>query len=131
MPISTLDDMRTLFDGIDQDAVTTSMTINAPASLLLLMYEIVAEEQGADPRKLGGTIQNDILKEYAARGTYHLSAAPVDAAGHRHLRLLRGAPAELEHDLDLRLPHARGRAAPPRRRSPSPSPTRSPMSRRR
>jgi methylmalonyl-CoA mutase N-terminal domain/subunit len=68
--ISTLDDMRILFDGIDQQAVTTSMTINAPASLLLLMYEIVAEERGADPARLGGTIQNDILKEYAARGTY-------------------------------------------------------------
>jgi methylmalonyl-CoA mutase N-terminal domain/subunit len=68
--ISTIDDMRRLFDGIDQTAVTTSMTINAPAALLLLMYQIVAEERGADPTKLGGTIQNDILKEYAARGTY-------------------------------------------------------------
>lgn len=70
VPISTLDDMRRLFDGIDQSAVTTSMTINAPAALLLLMYELVAEERGADPAKLGGTIQNDILKEYAARGTF-------------------------------------------------------------
>jgi methylmalonyl-CoA mutase, N-terminal domain len=68
--VSTLDDMRILFDGIDQEVVTTSMTINAPASLLLLMYQIVAEERGADASKLGGTIQNDILKEYAARGTY-------------------------------------------------------------
>ncbi len=70
VPVSTLDDMRILFDGIDQESVTTSMTINAPASMLLLMYQIVAEERGADARKLGGTIQNDILKEYAARGTY-------------------------------------------------------------
>src|SRR3954470_2315252 len=70
VPISTLDDMRRLFDGIDQASVTTSMTINAPASLLLLMYQIVGEERGADSAKLGGTIQNDILKEYAARGTY-------------------------------------------------------------
>src|SRR3954464_15719080 len=70
VPISTVDDMRRLFDGIDQASVTTSMTINAPASLLLLMYQIVAEERGADSAKLGGTIQNDILKEYAARGTY-------------------------------------------------------------
>ncbi|MCC6705048.1 MAG: methylmalonyl-CoA mutase [Thermomicrobiales bacterium] len=70
VPISTLDDMRTLFDGIDQGAVTTSMTINAPASILLLMYQIVAEERGALAIKLGGTIQNDVLKEYAARGTY-------------------------------------------------------------
>ena len=74
--ISTLDDMRRLFDGIDQTAVTTSMTINAPASLLLLMYQIVAEERGADPAKLGGTIQNDILKEYAARGTYIFPPRP-------------------------------------------------------
>lgn len=68
--VSTLDDMRILFDQIDQEAVTTSMTINAPAAMLLLMYQIVAEERGADAKKLGGTIQNDILKEYAARGTY-------------------------------------------------------------
>jgi methylmalonyl-CoA mutase N-terminal domain/subunit len=76
VPISTLDDMRRLFDGIDQTAVTTSMTINAPASLLLLMYQIVAEERGADPAKLGGTIQNDILKEYAARGTFIFPPRP-------------------------------------------------------
>src|SRR5699024_258280 len=74
--VSTLDDMRWLFDGIDQEAVTTSMTINAPASLLLLMYQIVAEERGADSRNLGGTIQNDVLKEYAARGTYIFPPRP-------------------------------------------------------
>jgi len=74
--ISTLDDMRRLMDGIDQTAVTTSMTINAPASLLLLLYQIVAEERGADPKRLGGTIQNDILKEYAARGTYIFPPRP-------------------------------------------------------
>jgi len=76
VPVSTLDDMRILFDGIDQETVTTSMTINAPASLLLLMYQIVAEERGADATKLGGTIQNDILKEYAARGTYIFPPRP-------------------------------------------------------
>lgn len=76
VPVSLLDDMRVLFDGIDQQIVTTSMTINAPASLLLLMYQIVAEERGADARKLGGTIQNDILKEYAARGTYIFPPRP-------------------------------------------------------
>ena len=74
--VSTLDDMRTLFDGIDQQAITTSMTINAPASILLLMYQIVAEEKGADPAKLGGTAQNDILKEYVARGTYIFPPRP-------------------------------------------------------
>jgi methylmalonyl-CoA mutase, N-terminal domain len=76
VPISTLDDMRTLFAGIDLGAITTSMTINAPASLLLLMYQIVAEERGADPKRLGGTIQNDILKEYAARGTFIFPPRP-------------------------------------------------------
>jgi methylmalonyl-CoA mutase N-terminal domain/subunit len=76
VPISTLDDMRRLFDGIDQASVTTSMTINAPASLLLLMYQIVAEEHGADASRLGGTIQNDVLKEYAARGTYIFPPRP-------------------------------------------------------
>src|SRR5690349_9601839 len=76
VPISTLDDMRRLFEGIDQAEVTTSMTINAPAALLLLMYEIVAEERGVDPAKLGGTIQNDILKEYAARGTFIFPPRP-------------------------------------------------------
>jgi len=68
--IDSIDDMRRLFDGIPQDEVTTSMTINAPASVLLLLYQLVAEETGADATKLGGTIQNDVLKEYIARGTY-------------------------------------------------------------
>jgi methylmalonyl-CoA mutase N-terminal domain/subunit len=68
--IDTLDDMRALFDGIPLDKVSTSMTINAPAAVLLLMYQTVAEEQGADSATLSGTIQNDILKEYVARGTY-------------------------------------------------------------
>ena len=68
--IDTLDDMRRLFAGIPLGQVTTSMTINAPAALLLLMYQLVAEEGGANPTTLGGTIQNDILKEYVARGTY-------------------------------------------------------------
>lgn len=76
VPISTLDDMRRLFEGIDQATVTTSMTINAPAALLLLMYEIVAEERGVEPARLGGTIQNDILKEYAARGTFIFPPRP-------------------------------------------------------
>lgn len=74
--ISTLDDMRRLTDGIRLDEVTTSMTINAPASLLLLMYQLVAEDSGADLSRLGGTIQNDILKEYAARGTYIFPPRP-------------------------------------------------------
>src|SRR5438874_2374108 len=68
--IDSIDDMRRLFDGIPLAEVTTSMTINAPAAILLLLYQLVAEEQGVPGDKLGGTIQNDVLKEYIARGTY-------------------------------------------------------------
>ena len=68
--IDSIDDMRVLFDGIPLDKVSTSMTINAPASLLLLLYQLVAEEHGVPGDKLTGTIQNDVLKEYIARGTY-------------------------------------------------------------
>ncbi len=68
--IDSLDDMRALLAGIPLDQVTTSMTINATAAILLLLYELVAEEQGVPASVLGGTVQNDILKEYAARGTY-------------------------------------------------------------
>ena len=68
--IDSLDDMELLMRGIPQDRVTTSMTINAPASVLLLLYELAAEAKGIGSAALGGTIQNDILKEYAARGTY-------------------------------------------------------------
>ncbi len=68
--IDSLADMETLFAGIPLDEVSTSMTINAPASLLLLLYELVAEGQGVSGDKLRGTVQNDILKEYIARGNY-------------------------------------------------------------
>jgi len=68
--IDSIDDMRLLFDGLPLDEVSTSMTINAPAALLLLMYQIVAEENGVHGDRLTGTIQNDVLKEYIARGTY-------------------------------------------------------------
>ncbi len=68
--IDTLEDMRRLMAGIPLDQVSTSMTINATAPMLLLLYQLVAEEQGVDPAALRGTIQNDILKEYVARGTY-------------------------------------------------------------
>ena len=74
--IATIDDMRTLFRDIPLDKVTTSMTINAPAMMLLALYMLVAEEQGVSLDKLGGTIQNDILKEYIARGTYIYPPAP-------------------------------------------------------
>ncbi|MBW1803292.1 MAG: methylmalonyl-CoA mutase family protein [Deltaproteobacteria bacterium] len=68
--VSSLKDMETLLNGIPLDKVSTSMTINAPASVLLAMYIAVAEGQGIPPEKLRGTIQNDILKEYSSRGTY-------------------------------------------------------------
>ncbi|MFD8015089.1 methylmalonyl-CoA mutase [Streptomyces sp. NPDC058955] len=74
--IDSVDDMRVLFDGIPLDKVSTSMTINAPASLLLLMYQLVGEEQGVAADKLTGTIQNDVLKEYIARGTYIFPPKP-------------------------------------------------------
>ena len=68
--IDSIDDMRTAFDGIPLDEISTSMTINAPAAVLLLLYQLVGEEQGVVPAKLQGTSQNDILKEYIARGNY-------------------------------------------------------------
>src|ERR687886_576319 len=68
--IDSIDDMRRVFDQIPLDEVTTSMTINAPAAVLLLLYELVGEEQGVPAEKLGGTTQNDILKEYIARGNF-------------------------------------------------------------
>ena len=68
--IDTIDDMRTAFDGIPLDQVSTSMTINAPAAVLLLLYQLVGEEQGVAPEKLRGTTQNDIIKEYVARGNF-------------------------------------------------------------
>src|SRR5690348_9217672 len=68
--IDTIDDMRTAFDGIPLDKVSTSMTINAPAAVLLLLYDLVAEEQGVPSEQLRGTTQNDILKEYIARGNF-------------------------------------------------------------
>jgi methylmalonyl-CoA mutase, N-terminal domain len=74
--IDSLADMRLLLEGIPLGEVSASMTINAPASLLLLLYELVAEEQGVGPEALSGTIQNDILKEYIARGNYIFPARP-------------------------------------------------------
>jgi methylmalonyl-CoA mutase, N-terminal domain len=75
--IDTIDDMRTAFDGIPLDQVSTSMTINAPAACLLLLYELVGEEQGVPSEQLRGTTQNDVLKEYIARGNYIYPPAPT------------------------------------------------------
>jgi len=70
VPVAHVGDLRALFDGIPLAGMNTSMTINAPAMWLLALYEVVAEEQGADPADLSGTTQNDIIKEYLSRGTY-------------------------------------------------------------
>jgi methylmalonyl-CoA mutase N-terminal domain/subunit len=75
--IDTIDDMRTAFDGIPLDQVSTSMTINAPAACLMLLYELVGEEQGVDSQQLRGTTQNDVLKEYIARGNYIYPPEPT------------------------------------------------------
>src|SRR5437870_8214404 len=74
--IDSLADMELLLDGIPLDRVSTSMTINAPAALLLLLYELVAEGQGVSGDQLRGTVQNDILKEYIARGNYIFPPRP-------------------------------------------------------
>ncbi|MGH9540782.1 MAG: acyl-CoA mutase large subunit family protein [Terriglobales bacterium] len=77
VPIANLGDMERLLDGIPLDRVSSSMTINATAAILLAYYVAVAKKQGADPRRLSGTVQNDILKEYIARGTYIYPVAPA------------------------------------------------------
>ena len=69
VPIDTIEDMRICFEELPLDQVSTSMTINAPAAILLLLYELVGEEQGVPSEKLRGTVQNDVLKEYVARGS--------------------------------------------------------------
>ncbi|MGH3102293.1 MAG: acyl-CoA mutase large subunit family protein, partial [Thermoleophilia bacterium] len=74
--IDSVEDMHLLLDRIPLGEVSTSMTINSPAALLLLLYQLVAEEQGVAPATLSGTIQNDVLKEYIARGTYIFPPAP-------------------------------------------------------
>ncbi|MBY9021938.1 MAG: methylmalonyl-CoA mutase, partial [Candidatus Lokiarchaeota archaeon] len=68
--VNSLKDFEKVFDGISLNKISTSMTINAPASVLLAMYIAVGEKQGVEPKELMGTVQNDILKEYVARGTY-------------------------------------------------------------
>ncbi len=75
--IDTIEDMRTAFDGIPLDQVSTSMTINAPAACLMLLYELVGEEQGVPSEQLRGTTQNDVLKEYIARGNYIYPPEPT------------------------------------------------------
>jgi methylmalonyl-CoA mutase N-terminal domain/subunit len=92
--IDSIADMELLFDGIPLSDVSTSMTINAPAALLLLLYELVAEEQGVPGTELTGTVQNDVLKEYCARGNYIFPPKPTmritaDLFAYCHERLPR------------------------------------------
>src|SRR6476469_4025378 len=75
--IDTIEDMRICFDQIPLDEVATSMTINAPAAILLLLYELVGEEKGVPAEELRGTVQNDVLKEYMARGNYIYPPEPT------------------------------------------------------
>ena len=107
--ICSIDDVRRLFDGIPLDSVTTCMTINATAPILLALYVAVAKEQGADLTRLGGHDPERHPQGVRRARHVHLPAAPVDAAHHGHLRVVRGRAAALEHDLDLGLPHPRGR----------------------
>ena len=101
--------MQRLFDGIDLTKISTSMTINATASILLALYVAVARRQGADIRKLSGTVQNDVLKEYIARGTYIYPPHAGHAHHHRPVCLDQPERSRVEHDFDLRLSHARSR----------------------
>ena len=107
--IDSIYDMRTLFSGIPLDQMTVSMTMNGAVLPIMALYIVAAEEQGVTPQQLGGTIQNDILKEFMVRNTYIYPPGPSAAHHLRHLRLHLGAHAEVQLDLDLRLSHAGGR----------------------
>ena len=105
--IDTLDDMRTAFDGIPLDEVSTSMTINAPAAVLLLLYQLRRRGAGRRAREAARHGPERHPQGVHRARELHLPAGAVDAADHRPVRLLRRARAALEHDLDLRLPHPR------------------------
>ena len=107
--IDTVDDLAALFQGIPLDTVSTSMTINATAAILLAMYVVVGEEGGVPRRGSRGTIQNDILKEYIARGTYIFPAEPSLRLIADIFRFVGGRGDELQSDFDQRISHAGGR----------------------
>ena len=108
VPVGHLGDMRALFQGIPLEAMNTSMTINATAAWLLALYVALAEEQGADLKKLQGTVQNDIIKEYLSRGTYVFPPAPSPEADRGRGGILLRGGAEVEPDERLLLPPAGG-----------------------
>src|SRR3954451_21770274 len=100
VPVTHLGDMRELFDAIPLETMNTSMTINATAMWLLALYQVVAEEQDADPHKLSGTTQNDIVKEYLSRGTYVFPPGPslrlaTDLVAHATITLPRWNPVNV------------------------------------
>ena len=107
--IDSLADMELLLDGIPLGEVSTSMTINAPAALLLLLYELVAEQQGVAAGRAARHGAERHPQGVHRPRELHLPAAAVDAADDRPVRVLRRADPALEHDLDLRVPHPRGR----------------------
>ena len=121
--IDSLADMEILLAGIPLGEVSTSMTINAPASLLLLLYELVAEQQGVPSTALRGTVQNDILKEYVARGNYIFPPKPSMRLTTDLFAYCAERIPKLEHDLDLAGTTSARRDRPPCRSSRSRSRT--------
>jgi len=107
--ISSLADMEVLFDQIPLSDVTTSMTINSPAAVIWAMYLAVAEKQGADWKKISGTLQNDILKEYIAQKEYIYPPEPSMRLVIDNVRIRDEAHAEVQRHLHQRLSHSRSR----------------------
>ena len=117
--IDSLEDMQTLFDGIPLERISTSMTINSTAAILLALYVAVAQKAGRESARLSGTVQNDILKEYIARGTYIYPPRPAMRIVTDIFAWCRSELPELEHDFDFAgITFARP-ARPPRRKSRS------------
>ena len=107
--IDSLEDMEILFGGIDLEKTTVSMTINSPASVLWAMYLVVAEKQGADWKKISGTIQNDILKEYIAQKEYIYPPAPSMRLVIDTFEFGSKFTPTLQHHFDQRISHSRSR----------------------
>ena len=124
--IDSIADMRVLLGDLPLDQVSTSMTINSTAPILLLLYELVADEQGVPASAISGTIQNDLLKEYIARGTYIYPPQAKHAHHHQRLRVLRSSTSPSGTPSASRAITSAKRAAPPCKRSPSRLPTASP-----
>ena len=129
VPISSLADMEVLFEGIPLDKVSTSMTINATASILLSLYIAVGKKQGVDPSQLNGTLQNDILKEYIARGDPHLPAQALHASRHRRVQVLPPSTCQAGIQSASAATTCERPGPPPCRSWPSPSQTASPTCR--